>query len=193
MSGPTGGAPGNDPIRADAGNEPVDARGRGPVARFFDVRFGSATAIYGLIVFTSFITIASDDIDDDGTPITAGGMLFDAIPALAIFYAAHVFAHTLTDHGEQGFGRAFRHALHHSSGMLYAALPTIAVLVVGSFTGMSGLDAYNVSAWVAVAVLAVLGYAAYSRRRSPILIRILGAAGTAFLGFALIIFEYALH
>lgn len=166
---------------------------RSALARFLDVRFRSATAIYGLIVFTSFITIASDDLDDDGGPISAGDMLLDALPALAIFYAAHVFAHTLTDHGEQGFWPAFRRALHHSSGMIYAALPTIAVLVIGIFTGLTGPDAYRWSAWVAVVVLGVLGYAAYSRRRSSIPIRILGAAGTAFLGFALIILEYALH
>ncbi|MBZ4485795.1 hypothetical protein LQ938_10575 [Microbacterium sp. cx-55] len=176
-------------VAGSDGTEP----GRSALERFFDVRFRSATAIYGLIVFTSFITISSDDIEEDGTPISAGGMLLDAIPALAIFYAAHVFAHTLTDHGERGFGVAFRRALHHSSGMLYAALPTIVVLVIGSFTGLTGLDAYNWSAWVAVVVLGVLGYAAYSRRRSSVIVRILGAVGTAFLGFTLIILEYALH
>jgi hypothetical protein len=174
-----------------AGADAEPARGR--LARFFDVRFRSATAIYGLIVFTAFITISSDDVDDDGHPIHAAEMLFDALPALAIFYAAHVFAHTLTDHGERGFGPAFRHALHHSSGMLYAAVPTIVVLIIGSFTGMSGEDAYSFSAGAAVVMLAVLGYAAYSRRRSGILVRLLGAAGTAFLGFALIFLEYALH
>lgn len=166
---------------------------RGRFARFFDVRFRSATAIYGLIVFTSFITIASDDVDDEGHPINAAEMLFDALPALAVFYAAHVFAHTLTDHAEHGFRPALRRALHHSSGMLYAALPTIVVLIVGSFTGMSGLDAYFLSTWAAIAMLAVLGWAAYSRRGSSVLVRILGSAGTAFLGFALILFEYALH
>ena len=176
-----------------SGTDATAAPPRGRFARFFDVRFRSATAIYGLIVFTSFITIASDDVDDEGHPIDAAEMLFDALPALAVFYAAHVFAHTLTDHAEHGFWPAFRRALHHSSGMLYAALPTILVLVIGSFTGMSGIDAYSLSTWAAIVMLAVLGWAAYSGRRRSVLVRILGAAGTAFLGLLLILFEYALH
>jgi hypothetical protein len=179
----------SDTVAEDAERPGVGAR----VARFFDVRFRSATAIYGLIVFTAFITISSDDVDDDGNPIDAIEMLFDALPALAIFYSAHVFAHTLTDHGERGLGPAFRHALHHSSGMIYSALPTIVVLVAGALTGMSGSDAYSWSLLAAFTMLAVLGYAAYSKRRAPILVRILGAVGTALLGYSLIIFEYILH
>lgn len=167
--------------------------GADAVRHWFDVRFRSATAIYGLIVFTAFVTIASDETDDDGNLISAGDILWDAVPALLIFYAAHVFAHTLTDHGEHGFGRSLLHALRHSSGMLWAALPSIVILVIGALTGMTGDDAYRFSSWAAIAMLTVLGYAAYSRRGSHVLIRVLGGLGTGVLGFAIIILEYALH
>jgi hypothetical protein len=172
---------------------PAPRTGRERVRHWFDVRFRSATAIYGLIVFTAFITIASDEIDDEGHLIDAAEMLENAVPALLVFYGAHVFAHTLTDHGQHGFGRSFLHALRHSSGMLWSAIPTVAILVYGSLTHMSGLDAYWYSMLAAVVMLVILGYAAYSRRGSHVLIRILGALGTGILGFVIIILEYALH
>ncbi|MDQ1128052.1 hypothetical protein [Microbacterium sp. SORGH_AS_0888] len=171
---------------------PATAR-TGRLHRWFDVRFRSATAIYGLIVFTSFITIASDEVTEDGHPIDAFELLMDAAPALIVFYAAHVFAHTLTDHGAQGFARAFRHALVHSSGMLWSAVPTILILITGAATHLSGADAYWYSMLAAIVVLTVLGYAAYSRRGVAVPLRVLGGIGTGALGFLLIMLEYALH
>lgn len=167
--------------------------GRGRVREWFDIRFRSATAIYGLIVFTSFITIASDDVTESGHPIDAFELFVDAIPALLVFYAAHVFAHTLTDHGEHGFGRAFVHALHHSSGMLWSAIPTFAIILIGVFTNRSAAQVYWYAMMAAVAMLVVLGYAAYSRRGSHVVIRLLGGIGTGLLGLVIIILEYALH
>lgn len=159
------------------------SRLRGAIAE----RFGSATAIYGLIVFTSFVTIAADSVPE------AGEILAEAIPALIIFYAAHVFAHTLTGHGEHGLRRSLRLALRHSSGMLYAATPSVLILIVGAVTRMSGEAAYSLSLWAAVIVLGVLGYGAYRRRGASVLTRILGGAGTAMLGILLILLEYSLH
>lgn len=177
----------------DSSSTPPATRPRGRLHAWLDVRFRSATAIYGLIVFTAFITISSDETDDGGHLIDAAELLGDAVPALIIFYAAHVFAHTLTEHGAHGFARAFRRALHHSSGMLYTAIPTIVILVAGTLTGMSGADAYWWSMLTTVIVLAILGYAAYARRGSHVAIRLLGGIGTALLGFLIIMLEYALH
>ncbi|MFT4212564.1 MAG: hypothetical protein QM626_11925 [Microbacterium sp.] len=173
--------------------EPTTPARSGRVRQWFDVRFRSATAIYGLIVFTAFITIASDEVNDAGQLIDAAEILEEAIPALLIFYAAHVFAHTLTDHGERGFGGSLRHAIRHSSGMLWSAIPTIVILVVGSLTHMSGEDAYWYSMLAAIIVLAVLGYTAYARRGMHVSIRVLGALGTGLLGALIILLEYALH
>lgn len=171
----------------------TDPEPRGGVRRWFAVRFRSATAIYGLIVFTAFLTIASDGVDEAGHLVDAGEMLEESVPALLVFYAAHVFAHTLTDHGDRGLWPALRHAVHSSSGMLWSALPSIAILVIGALTGMSGYDVYWYASWTAVIMLTVLGYAAYSRRRAHPLVRIAGAVGTGVLGFVIILLEYALH
>lgn len=174
-------------------NEPAEPGRAAAVRRFFDARFRTPVAIYGLIVFTAFITISSDGVDEDGHLVDAGEMLAEAVPALLVFYLAHVFAHTLSDHGELGFGPALRRAVHHSAGMLWSALPSIAVLVVGSFTGMSGYAVYDAAAWSAVIMLTILGFAAFGRRGSKLLPRLLGAVGTGSLGFVIIMLEYVLH
>ncbi|MBA8815786.1 hypothetical protein FHX48_000838 [Microbacterium halimionae] len=159
----------------------------GGFGAWFDSRFRSAPAVYGLIVFTAFITIASDHAVD------AWDMLDTAVGTLIVFFIAHVFAHTLTSHGEHGLWRAIRHGIAHASGMLYASIPTTLVLVITGVQGASADDAYISSMWVAVAMLALLGYSAYAKRGAHIIVRLFGAAGTALLGLVIILLEYAIH
>lgn len=157
------------------------------LAGWLDVRFRRPAAIYGTIVFAAFLAIGSDHAED------VWDLLDNALLSLVVFFLAHVFAHTLTDHGEHGFARAFRRAVEHSAGMLYAAIPTTLVLVIGGLEGESLEDVYDVTVWVTIAVLAVLGYVAYWRRGAHVVVRLLGALGTGLLGFALVILEYAVH
>lgn len=156
-------------------------------AAWFDVRFRSPAAIYGTIVFAAFLAINDDHSDDPWD------LLDNAILSLIVFFLAHVFAHTLTDHGRHGFVRALRRAVQHSAGMLYAAVPTALVLVVGGWQGADLEDLYELTVWVTIAVLAILGYVAYWRRGAHVVVRLLGALGTGLLGFALVILEYAVH
>jgi ABC-type Fe2+-enterobactin transport system substrate-binding protein len=157
------------------------------VVRWFDTRFRSAAAIYGLIVYAAFITISSDHAADPWD------MLDTAAWTLVVFYIAHVFAHTLTDHGEHGFAKAAGQAMRHAAGMLYAAVPATIVLIVCGVQGVSVEAAYVASMWATTAVLAVLGYVAYWRRGAHPVIRLVGAAGTAALGLIIILLEYAIH
>lgn len=156
-------------------------------AAWLDVRFRSPAAIYGTIVFAAFLAINADHADDPWD------LLDNAVLSLVVFFLAHVFAHTLTDHGEHGFLRALRRAVQHSAGMLYAAVPSTVLLLAAGATGDDLQSAYDATIWITIAVLAVLGYVAYWRRGAHIAIRLLGAAGTALLGFALVILEYAVH
>jgi hypothetical protein len=156
-------------------------------AGWLDSRFRNASAIYGLIVFAAFLSIDSDHAED------AWGMLETAVISLLVFYLAHVFAHTLTDHGEHGLWRATWHAMQHAAGMLYAALPATVVLIAGGIQGASPDDVYDATMWATVIVLAILGYVAYWRRGSHIAIRLLGALGTAVLGIFIVLLEYAIH
>lgn len=173
------------------GGAAVQPGGRSPLARrvglWLETRFRTAAAIYGLIVFAAFITIESDHAHD------AWDMLDTALWTLLVFYIAHVFAHTLTDHGEHGLGRATLQAMQHAAGMLYAAIPATIVLVVCGMQAVPPDDAYEASMWATVVVLGILGYIAYWRRGAHPVIRLLGAAGTAALGLIIVLLEYAIH
>lgn len=157
------------------------------VAGWFDARFRSPAAIYGLIVFAAFVTISSDHAVD------AWDILDTAVWTLLVFFLAHVFAHTLTDHGEHGLASASRRAVRHASGMLYAALPAALVLVVCGIQGASADDAYAATVWATTIVLAVLGYVAYWRRGAHLVVRLVGALGTAALGLFIVLLEYLVH
>lgn len=156
-------------------------------ARWLDARFRSPAAIYGLIVFAAFVTISSDHAED------AWDMLDTSAWTLVVFFIAHVFAHTLTDHGDHGLPQAVRHAVRHASGMLYAAIPAALVLVVCGIQGASADDAYAATVLATTLVLAVLGYVAYWRRGAHPFVRLLGAIGTAALGLFIVLLEYVVH
>ncbi|MFG6401946.1 hypothetical protein [Microbacterium sp. P04] len=154
---------------------------------WLDVRFRSPAAIYGVIVFAAFVTISADHAEN------AWDMLGSSVGTLIVFFIAHVFAHTLTDHGEHGLGRATRRAVQHSAGMLYASIPATIVLIIGGVQGTPPDDLDDLSLWATMGVLAVLGYNAYARRGANVTMRLLGAAGTAALGLFIVLLEYAIH
>lgn len=169
----------------DKKHEPRD-RSHG-FAAWFDARFRSATAVYGLIVYMAFITISADEAEH---PVE---MLFDSAVSIIVFFIAHVFAHTLTDHGDMRLSHAIHNAVRHASGMLYtSALPAI-VLIGGALTSSPVDDTYEGAVWVSIILLAILGYIAYSKRGSHVLIRLVGAVGTAALGWMIVVLEWLIH
>jgi hypothetical protein len=173
----------------DTGAETAPAADRrlSGFAGWFDARFRSPAAIYGLIVFASFLAISSDHAED------AWEMLETAVLSIVVFFIAHVFAHTLTDHAEHGLWGSTKHAVRHAAGMLYAAIPGSIALIATGMQGSTPDDAYDAAMWTTIVVLGVLGYVAYWRRGAHIAIRLLGALGTAFLGAFIVVLEYAIH
>ncbi len=157
------------------------------VLAWFDVRFRSPAAIYGLIVFAAFVSIADDHTD------SVWEVLESATTSLVVFFIAHVFAHTLTEHAAHGLRGATREGLRHGSGMLYASLPAILVLVYAGVAGVSVPDAFEACMWATFVVLGLLGYGAYARRKASIPMRLLGAVSTACLGVFIVLLEYAVH
>jgi len=157
------------------------------VRTWFDARFRSPAAIYGLIVFAAFVTIADDHATD------AWDVLSTSFSTLVVFFIAHVFAHTLTEHGRHGLGRSTRLAIRHAAGMLWASVPAILVLVWAGATGMSVDDASDWCALATFVVLALLGYYAYRQRGAGIVGRLAGAAATATLGILIVILEAVFH
>lgn len=154
---------------------------------WFDTRFRTPAAIYGLIVYSSLLMITSDHYSDVTETIQA------SLSTLIVFFIAHVFAYTLADHGKHPFGRALRFALTHSAGMLYAAiLPTIAMGIAGA-QGLDASDSTDYAVYATMLVLGFLGYVAFMRTGRPQWVRILGAISLALLGAFVAILEYAFH
>jgi hypothetical protein len=149
--------------------------------------FGGPSAVYGLILYSALIAGVSDDSTDTGV------VLLVSVLSLIIFFIAHVFAHTLSDHGEHGFWRALEGGVSESAGMLYAAIPSTLALIAGVVTRMDADDSVGLALLVATLVLGALGYSAYARRGAGTFVRIVGAVGTAILGFAIMLLNYAVH
>ena len=159
----------------------------GRVRGFLRQRFATPAAVYGLILYTVLLAVASDD-----NP-SVGEVLFISVTSLLVFFLAHVFAHTLGDHGELGLRRATVQAIHHSSGMLYASIPPTIVLIVAGLLGQDSDSATDSASVAAIVVLGVLGYFAYAKRTDSVATRLVGAFGTALLGALIMLLDYAVH
>lgn len=154
---------------------------------WFDDRFRTPAAIYGLIVYSALLLTTSDHHE------SVGEVVLVSATTLIIFFVAHVFAQTLADHGRKRLWASTAGALEHSAGMLYAAVPPTIALLLAWWQGASTDDATEAALWTAVAVLGVLGYLAYARTGSSRGMRIVGAIGTAMLGALIAVLEYAFH
>lgn len=165
---------------------PTDSARRLRLQRWFDDRFRTPVAIYGLIVYTTVVLIAEEEN-------SVAELLAIAISTLFAFYLAHVFAHALSDHGRHPLGEATRLAFAQSLGMLYAAAPTTIAMIIAAFFTTDASDVADAGIWTALAMLAVLGYSAYSRTGAKLWVRLLGAFGTALLGLLVVMLEYLFH
>ncbi|CAN5475921.1 hypothetical protein BH10ACT7_BH10ACT7_17770 [soil metagenome] len=144
-------------------------------------------AVYGLILYSAVIAAVSDE-DSNSIEI----LLFSVI-TLVIFWMAHVFAGTVAGHGDVRLRDAFRRSLGHSSGMLWAAILPSVPLILGAAHVMKTDDATSLALLVAMIVLGVLGYRSFAVRQAPVIVRVLGALGTAFFGMLIIILNYIVH
>ena len=150
-------------------------------------RFLTPDAVYGLILFSVLVAGVSDDDS------SAFDVLLFSVLSLVIFWSAHVFAGTVSAHGKQSLGAAMRQSLKHSSGMLYSSILPSLALVAGAFHLISTDNAVDLSLLLAMIVLGLLGYRSFAQRKSPIIVRILGALGTAFFGLLVIILNLLVH
>ncbi|MDP3208952.1 MAG: hypothetical protein Q8M65_07370 [Rhodoglobus sp.] len=160
--------------------------------RWLQDHFVTPDAVYGLILYSALIGGVSGDNNN------AVEVLVISVVSLLIFWGAHVFAATITRHGvkngeEVSLKEARRRAYRHSAGMLYAAVLPSIPLVIGAFGILHVDDAVDISLLIAMVVLGVLGYQSFSERGAKIVVRILGALGTAFFGFLMIVLNTIVH
>jgi hypothetical protein len=170
---------------SDDDTRPGEQRPR--LHRWLRARFGSPAAVYGLIVYSVAIAVVSDEEE------TLGGVLGKSVLSLLVFFVAHVFAHTLSDHGRLPLGAAIGSGVRHSAGMLYSSVPSTAVLLAGTLEGGEPDATVSLALIVSMIVLAVLGYSAYAERGVRRTMRWAGAIGTGFLGFVIFSLDYAVH
>ncbi len=160
--------------------------------RWIGSQLVTADAIYGLILFSALVAVVSTDHTDSWE------VLWVSAVSLIVFWAAHVYAGTIANHGvvdghEVTLTRALTRSVSHSSGMLLASvLPSLPLLL-----GVAGLVSYpsavDYSLDVVLAILAVLGYASFAERRARIGVRIVGAIGTAVFGLVVILLNAIVH
>lgn len=144
-------------------------------------------AIYGLILVSGVIVVTASA---EGFSID---VLIAVVVTVVIFFAAHVYAGTLSrlairGSGE-GIGPSLSAAARRSAGMLTASLVPIAILAVGA-TGLVEDETANWAALITnTAILGVLGWVAVARWSRSIAGRLLGAVLAASFGLILIVLK----
>lgn len=155
-------------------------------------RLVTPDAVYGTILYAALIGAVSDDDE------SALDVFVVSAASLIIFWGAHVFAGTVATHGVKD-GESIRlrtaigRSIGHSSGMLWASILPSLSLVLGAVHLIPTDDAVSLALLVSTVILGVLGYRAFSQRRSPVAIRILGGVGTALFGALMILLNIIVH
>jgi hypothetical protein len=156
---------------------------------------GTASAIYGLLVYASLIAATSLHLDDGES---VGSVLLFSAVTLVVFWVAHLFASTLAYHGDESATAvtlvgSVKHGIGESIGVLVAAvLPTIPLLL-GTLGVLAPRRSVLIALFVATLILGLLGFLAFSLRHSRWWVRIVGAMGTALFGVVVIVLEGSLH
>lgn len=154
--------------------------------------FGTEGAVYGNILVSGMIVVA-------GTyRATAWNVLITVIGTVLVFWAAHVYAGTLSmqvaDDGDpHPLSHSFRLALRRSLGMLIAALLPSLVLLLGTLKIVDDQVALWVALWLGVIILGVIGYLVYARRGSSMVVRLLGALSSAGFGLVMVLLKAFVH
>ena len=164
------------------------------VGRLHIVRrhFATDEGVYGVILVAGMIVASG------GAAATAWTVFLSVVGTVIIFWAAHVYAGTVAHHGFEngrviGIRESLQGALRRSWGLLVSALIPASILLLGVAKIVPDDAAIWIALWMCVAVLAVLGYIAFARRRSPWHIRLLGAMATAGFGILMILLKSGIH
>ncbi|MCT9821089.1 hypothetical protein N3K63_12450 [Microbacterium sp. W1N] len=140
-------------------------------------------AIYGLILISGMIVVSGTTV---GTAIDA---LVTVAITVVIFFAAHVYAGTLSrlaeTAGASGLRASLGAAALQSSGLLAASVVPLTILVLGTTQALADDTALWTALIANTVLLAGLGWVAVARWSSHWTARILGALIAACFGGAL--------
>lgn len=145
--------------------------------------FATEQAVYGVILVAGMIVVSGAG---DSTSL---GVLVTVVVTVVVFWAAHVYAGTVAEHGlgadRHDLAVAFRRSLDRSVGLLLSALVPCALLLLGTTRLIDDQIAIWSALVACILILGTLGWIAFRRRGAPPLVCLLGALSTA--GFGAII------
>lgn len=148
-------------------------------------------SIYGLILVSGMIVVSQSLVG------TSANALLTVVVTVAVFFFAHVFAGTLARlAGEEGQGdlrHSIRGALHHSRGMLVAAVIPILILGLGVTRVIDDESAIWAALLVDVVLLGILGWLAVARWSTSTVLRLTSAVITAGFGVVITALKVLLH
>jgi hypothetical protein len=151
----------------------------------------SEEAIYGLILVTGMIVVSNTLA---GTSLNA---LITVVVTVVVFFAAHVYAGTIshlsTNRGHGDLRLSLMAAIQHSIGMLAASVIPIVILLLG----VSHVVDDEIAIWAALIVdtvlLGVLGWFAVARWSPHFWVRITSALITAAFGGIIALLKALVH
>lgn len=154
--------------------------------------FATDEGVYGVILVAGMIVASASH------GAVALQVFGQVVGTVIVFWAAHVYAGTVAHHGFEdgrviGIRESLRLALRRSWGLLISALIPSSILLLGVAQAVPDDAAAWLALWTCVAVLAVLGYVAFARRRAVWYIRLLGSLATAGFGILMILLKSGIH
>ncbi|GAA3914342.1 hypothetical protein [Microbacterium invictum] len=142
-------------------------------------------AVYGLILVSGMIVVSGSATG------TSAHALVTVVLTVIVFYAAHVYAGALArltaSPRRWRLATSLRAAARRSSGMLFASVPALLILLLGATRIMEDDSAIWTALVVNTGILGILGWVAIGRWNPRWYARAAGAVTTAAFGGALIV------
>ncbi|MGC3993081.1 MAG: hypothetical protein QM779_02945 [Propionicimonas sp.] len=181
----------------DHSDEPSAEGSSAAPARFVEAAFASESAVYGVVLVSGLLVIVANQSDAELDEV-----LLKVLGTSAVFWLAHVYSAAFAELGQDpapgsaahpSMLAALGHALRRSWGLLGSAIVPTIILGLGVLGLIAPTLAIWGTLWIDVAILAALGYWSVSRWSSRVVVRLVGAFGTALLGVALIMLKALIH
>lgn len=160
--------------------------------RIIRASFATEESVYGVILVAGLIVVSGSH------GATAISVFWTVLITVVVFWLAHLYAGTVAGHGiSEGrvvaLGESFFNAFRHSLGLLFSAAIPCAILLLGATKVINDTVTIWLALWTCVAVLAVLGWIAFTRRRAPWYMRVIGSLTTAGFGLVMILAKALVH
>ena len=150
----------------------------------------SSDSVYGLIIVAGMLVVSRN------LAVTSGEALLSVATTLLVFFAAHVYAATVSHLAAREtrgarLGEAVAHGLRESAGLLVAGAIPVGMLALGSLGLLPDSEAVWLALGVDVLLLGVLGWLIAAARTRNLWIRLSSLLLMAAFGAVLILLKAA--